>query len=447
MEKKLQVGFHKEVITPPNGTYIPGYYFDRFGEGTINDLYVQVTAFDNGEKKAIFATFDALGVPYNGYLAVRKALVEKFGLDENSIILHASHSHTAFHVLAPIEGKDNLEETRKKWLIHKTCDCTQRALEDLKPATIKMAKSETTGIAFSRRYLMKDGSYQTGPKRLDPNIVAFAEEQDNSLQLLRIEREGGCEILFVNFGTHADTVSGNLYCSDWPGFTREILSAALGQGTEVMMLVGPQGDSSVINRFTPQISFKMSVSLAKRTARMLSGEVLKIYSDATPVPCDNIHFTNKIVHVGINPYDPEDIPEAKQVMKAFYESGNDFSAPSLKNFKLNVVESRRMINLHDAKTTGHDLQVSLLQIGNIAFVGFPGEPFMAIGRAVKEKSHMDMTFCTCCTNGSQGYFPSAAAFEQKGYERNSSPFAHNVAEVLTSTALDLIKPLELQSKD
>ena len=54
-----------------------------------------------------------------------------------------------------------------------------------------------------------------------------------------------------------------------------------------------------------------------------------------------------------------------------------------------------------------------------------------------------MTICTCVTNGGCGYFPTASAFAEKGYERSTSPFAHNVAELLVNGALDLIEEMEV----
>ena len=59
---------------------------------------------------------------------------------------------------------------------------------------------------------------------------------------------------------------------------------------------------------------------------------------------------------------------------------------------------------------------------------------------------MAMTVCSCITNGGQGYFPTASAFAEKGYERSTSPFAHDVAQKLIDAALELIGEMELISE-
>ena len=176
-------------------------------------------------------------------------------------------------------------------------------------------------------------------------------------------------------------------------------------------------------------------------ARKISGEVLKIYDNAKDVPYEKIAFSNKVVKVGKNPYDPADVPEAKEIHKLYHEIGTS-SDPVFKQFKLNVPEALRIVrNLSNPEF--FELQISSIQLGNIAFIGLPGEPFVEIGRQIKNRSKMDMTICTCVTNGGQGYFPTAAAFAEKGYERSTSPFAHDVADILIEGALDLIGDMEV----
>ena len=221
----------------------------------------------------------------------------------------------------------------------------------------------------------------------------------------------------------------------------ENLIGAFDGNIEVLYLNGCQGDSNHHNCFLPKGSPRKGVPLAQRMARKISGEVLKIYDNAKDVPFEKIAFSNKIVNVGKNPYDPADVPEAKEISKLYHEIGTS-SDPVFKQYKLNVPEALRIVrNL--SRPEFFELQISSVQLGNIAFIGLQGEPFVEIGRRIKESSKMDMTICTCVTNGGQGYFPTAAAFAEKGYERSTSPFAHDVADILVEGALDLINDMEM----
>ena len=79
------------------------------------------------------------------------------------------------------------------------------------------------------------------------------------------------------------------------------------------------------------------------------------------------------------------------------------------------------------------LPLSVLALGDsVVFAGMPGEPFTDIGRAVRGSSPYKMTFCTCLTNGSCGYFPVASAYDEGGYEARSSIFASTVAADIVS---------------
>lgn len=441
MSYTLYAGYAKEKVTPPMGLNIPGYFSKRTSDGIITDLFIHATAISDGENKAIFFSCDAIGMQVAAYKTIRDKVAERVGIDPSSIYIHCTHSHTAFRITPPTK-----DTTANDIFLHRLfqqfADVAQFAFEDLKPvSTVKIAKGEVKGVGFIRRYRMKDGSCKTNPGIGNPDIVDFDGVQDESLQIVRLIREEAKEILLVNFGTHPDVIGGTKYCADWPGYVMENLIGAFDGNIEVLYLNGCQGDSNHHNCFLPKGSPRKGVPLAQRMARKISGEVLKIYDNAKDVPYEKIAFSNKVVKVGKNPYDPADVPEAEEIRKLYHELGTS-SDPVFKKFKLNVPEALRIIrNLSNPEF--FELQISSVQLGNIAFIGLPGEPFVEIGRQIKNRSKMDMTICTCVTNGGQGYFPTAAAFAEKGYERSTSPFAHNVADTLIEGALELISDMEV----
>ncbi len=442
MAEKLYAGFAKAKVKPPMGINVPGYFSNRWSDGFITDLFLYATAFQCGETRAIVFCTDAIGIYEGAYKAIRDKIVEKIGIDPNSVYICCTHSHTSFRITNPSAENTSDDAIFMRRLHQEFVDLAQFAFEDLKPVEdVKIASGIAKDVGFIRRYRLKDGSCKTNPPTGSPDLVSFDGVQDESLQLVRIVRENASEILFVNFGTHPDVIGGTKYCADWPGFTRDFIIGALGNDTNVMMVVGPQGDSNHINRFLPKGVALQRLDRARQMARILAGETLKIYDDAVSVPHGKISFANKIVEVGTNPFDPADVPEAKEI-HAIYAKCQDSSNPEFKKYKLNVPEALRIVRLLDGPKSFF-LQVSALQIGNIAFVGFPGEPFTEIGLKVKEGSKMTMTVCSCITNGGQGYFPTAAAFAEKGYERSTSSYAHDVAQKLIDAALELIDGMEV----
>ncbi len=446
MAEQLYAGFAKTKLNPPMGINIPGYFKRRWSDGFITDLYLHATAFQCGEKRAIMFSSDAIGIFETAYKVIREKIAERVNIDVNSIYICCTHSHTSYRITNP-GANDMSDDAIFMRRVHLAfADLAQFAFEDLKPVEdVKIARGIAKDVGFIRRYRMKDGTCKTNPATGNPDLVAWDGVQDESLQLVRVIRENASEILFVNFGTHPDVIGGTKYCADWPGFTRDYLIGALGGDANVMMLIGPQGDSNHVNRFLPKGVALQKLDRSRQMGRILAGETLKIYDDAVSVPHGSIHFDNKVVEIGTNPFDPADIPEAKEI-HAIYAKCLDSSNPEFKKFKLNVPEALRIVRLLDGPKSFF-LQVSALQIGNVAFIGFPGEPFTEIGLKVKEASKMDMTVCTCITNSGQGYFPTAAAFAEKGYERSTSPFAHDVAQKLIDAALELIDGMEMNSPE
>jgi len=299
-----------------------------------------------------------------------------------------------------------------------------------------------------RRYEMKDGSFRTNPPTGSTEILRRIGIQDEAVQLIRILRDGGKEILLVNFSTHPDVIGGTEFCWDWPGWVVEFLKNSFQGNIHALMLNGCQGNSNHCDRFLPKGTKLGGVDVAKRMARTITGEVLKIYDRAVAVEgCEIKGFKkNAIIGQHNDDYTEADIEIAKEIRK-LYSRLADSNAPELveyrKKYKISVPKAGRIVNNQTAPDF-YEIPVSGLQIGSLAFIGIPGEPFCEIGLGIKENSKMDMTFVNCCTNGSFGYFPTEDAFAVEGYERDSSRFASNCANVLIETGLQILS--EMQTK-
>lgn len=437
-EKVLYAGYHRLKVTPPMGVDIPGYYEVRLSDGIINDLYIRATAFSDGEKKAIIFSCDSIGIRNEAFQIVKKKIAERCGIPVEAVYITCTHSHTSFRITKPTEELNDNDIFLHR-LFQQFADCAQFAFEDLKPATMKIATGSVQGVGFIRRYRMKDGTCKTNPGVGNPDVVGPIGEQDESVQLVRILREGAKEILLINFGTHADVIGGHKYCTDWPGFLVDAVCGAMNNDVEVLTLVGAEGDSNHVNVFRPKGSKRKGVDFSQSMARAIAGEVLKIYDQAKDVPSAKVDYFVKPVKIGKNPYDPADVPEARIVMKIHQEKGKE-AKEELKQYRVSVPLAERILENLD-RPEFFELQVSALQIGNVAFVGMPGEPFTSIGRAVKEASHMDMTVFTCLTNGGDGYFPDAVAFSEEGYERTASPFAHDCAKILIDAGNEAVSEM------
>ena len=90
----------------------------------------------------------------------------------------------------------------------------------------------------------------------------------------------------------------------------------------------------------------------------------------------------------------------------------------------------------------HDIPLFTLAIGpDLAFCGFPGEPFNEIGVAIRKASPFKLTIVSCLTNGKRGYFPFSDSYRQGGYEAATSPFGPSVADDLIAGQLRQLRAI------
>lgn len=440
MENQFYAGYHKLTITPPMGLKIPGYFQIRISDGVLTELYIRAAAFDNGHQKAVILSSETMCIGDEAADAIRKLISRRCGVEESFVFIHSVHSHTSFRVLMP-ETEEGVHAAFLSWVHNRFADCAQFAFEDLKPATIRYAKGQAGGVGFIRTYHMKDGTIKTNPGFGNPNVIKPVSEQDVSVQLVRIVREGGKEILMTNFGTHADVIGGTKYCADWPGYLCDTLENAFAGQVEAMTLVGAQGNSNHINVFLPKGSKSKGVDIAQRMARTIAGEVLKHYDDAKESADTTIASAKTDALIGKNSYDAKDVPEAQKIKALYMELGNN-TDPVFKTFSMPVHKAIRIVNNIPRPETFH-IPVYGLRLGGIAFVGLPCEPFQSIGMQIKEGSKLDMTVVTCLTNGSNGYFPDEVTFSLPGsYEGDSSPYAPDCAGKMAEAGIAVLEKLE-----
>ena len=439
MENTMYAGFHCVEVQPHLGLNIPGYFRARYAEGTLDPLHLRAAAFACGEEKAVIFNVEAVGIRADAFDIIKKKVAQACDISEDAIYINCVHSHTSYRILPAGQDMDALDIFLLK-LYQQFSDCAKLAFGDLKPCTISTAIGEAKNIAFVRRYRMKDGTARTNPPMGDPNIAGPIGTPDEHVRLIRIHRENAKEILMVHFGTHADMIGGTFFSPDWPGYLVNILDAALEGNVHTMFLLGAEGNCGTRNAMTNEPRVK-GVALSKSFARKVAGAVLRVYDSTKPVACDVLRVAHKYVQIGKNDYDPADLPMVEEIVKIYREKGE--KAPELAAFPMKHQEALR-IKANLTRPEFFNLRISGLRLGDVAFVGIPGEPFASIGIEIAEKNNMPMTVVTACTNGHEGYYPDEQAYKEKGYsyERAYSPFASNCGPILCQGAQAVLEELQ-----
>jgi len=449
----LKVGFSRLDITPPLGIPVAGYYEKRYAKGYLDRLEVHAVAIEKDDKRSIILNLDLLHMPNDFCNDQRKIISEFCDVPYDAVFVTSTHTHTGPKLII---SEDETDEANELVNAYKTSlglamrDCAKYAMNDLKEAKFYVAEGLAKNISFVRRYRMKDGGVQTNPGVLNPEVDHVLDEASEALKLIEIKRCGGDDIYLVNFGVHPDVIGGELISADFPRFVRESVEGAL-PGVKCVFINAAQGDVNHINPF-PTEADKVGLCYdsfdgvprgyehAKHMGRVIAGSVLSICTKTIEVDIDEISFGTKDVKIPTN-MENDKLEEAKYISD-MVAAGRQDELP-YKKMELTTAKARaaRILRLKDGPEF-YEMKFTCLRFGDIAFVGLPGEPFTGLGRQIIAASPFGTTVVCCLTNGGGYYYPTTAAYDEGGYEAGSSPLKKGVAEIITSSFVEILNGLK-----
>ena len=445
----LKAGFAKVNVTPMLGIGLSGYYNIRIADGVLDDLEIVALALEANGKKALMLCIDSVGIGMELNLWLREHISEVTGIPTDAIYLGATHTHTGPYFRPKDFLDEKLEKEYQQFVYHRMADVAKAAIEDLLPAKMGYGIGNAPNVAFVRRFRMKDGSVRTNPGVDHPDIEAPIGLVDERVSVVRFDREGAETIVLVNFANHPDVVGGNKISADWPGLLRGQVEKSL-DNVKCIFFNGCQGDINHVN-VHPRGGYLNDMLMdfddvsrgyghSKYIARVVTGGVLQAFDKVQYTEVEDITYLQKTMKIRSNMPDPKDLPEARHINE-MHLAGKDAELP-YKGMMLTtmVAQAARMLRLEHGPEF-FEMPISGLKIGPVAFVGLPGEPFNAIGRALKETEGYEMVIPTCCTNGYQGYFPMKDAYDEGGYEAGTSSFKAGTAEQIIEEGKQLLKEM------
>lgn len=426
----LKVGFSRVDITPPLGTPLAGYFEARQAEGILDPIELNAIAFNDGENTAVIIAADILYFHESAATKLRKLVSEATGVNEEYLYFQGLHQHTSvmMGVKPALSAEDYHAYLKDEHYLsifnRKMIDVAKMAIDDMSDATIGVAEGETAEqISFIRRFLLNDGTTATNPGRRKNMVVRPLGEPDNTVRLIRFNRDGKNDIALVNFSTHPDTIGGSKISADWPGFVRRFTEKEL-DGVSCILLNGAQGDTNHVN--IKSDDRQSGYFRAEHMGRVITDTVLKLWDKTTPKTDGKITSSVEMIYIPTNTKYIDEIDRFKKLdadIKAGVVEAPDMAGRA---------EILRVLRL-PSETLFQKVAVSVLGIGELAFVGFGGEPFTQYAEAARNSAPDLYVITTCCTNGGAGYLPTTQAYNEGGYEARSSNFSSTVAKTLQSS--------------
>ena len=419
----FKVGYAQEIITPPVGVQLAGYFNVRPNEGMYDDLMVKVVWLEAKGTQFGFMTFDLEELTESLFAAVWRRLEEECGRELlRGLIVSATHSHTSPGSNNFKYDYDTLSELEKfafDEIVEAAVRALRRATMNLQPAELQVGAVYNNPYAFVRRYWMKNGTLITNPGWGNPDIDKPESEFDRTINILKVVQGGRTAAIVANIGNHGDTIGGNLVSADWYGRFAQEIQHELKSSLPVLVVDDASGD---LNHFDfrqkiNQSSYAEAVRIGRGYARI----VLDALDHLEPVAEDDVEIRNATVTIPHRRLTEAELAEAKHILATVPDipKEGDFESQDLANKVPAALRyfARRAIDCHEKSTPSHEGRLTSIKIGDqVAFVSLPGEPFNGISRAIRAQSPCKYTFVIELAQSKSGYVPMPECFAHGGYE-------------------------------
>jgi hypothetical protein len=432
----LACGASRALVTPTLGSPIPGGTSERLSTGVRDELFVRALYVESRSGRWAFAAVDAVDLPRSVVDRVRADVAGRTGLLPESVVIAATHAHTAGPTIETSFVRA-VDDDYVRWLQRRISDAIVTAHARRAPARIGVSVGELPGLAFNRRYRLRDGSVRTNPGVRNPDVVGPVGPVDPQVSVMRFDAADGRPIAtLTNFACHADTVGGTCYSGDFPGVLDETVRSVLGRD---VVAVFSQGTSGNINHVDVDNADSVKsadapMAIAQRIGRALAGETIAVRELSR-------HQDVDVVVASV------DVPlawrrvGASQVMAArrALQPDSDASAAERK-LAPQVLE---LAERHDPDPVA---EVTGVRFGHAAaMVCLPAELFVEFGLRMKEDSPFPITLVNELSNGSvSGYICTPQAYEEGGYEpmlRRYSRLSEEAGDLLVDAAVRLLNEL------
>ncbi len=460
----LQAGVAKADITPPVGIAHAGWGAQTHERAAGVDMPFTVSALSlrKGGTAAMVVDLDLGTISVTDADRIRSEVEAAVGTPAANVRVSYSHTHAGAVMSsfgAYIAAGQELIEGYRQTIVTQTVAAARAAVAAEVPSRV-VAGAGRSDVAVNRR-LTVDDRVLVG---LNPGGVS-----DDRVFVTRIDALVGAPVAaIVGYACHPITLAfqNDLLSPDFPGVVREVVADLTG--APCLFLQGCAGDVMPTEALTGDTSVhrRLGTMLAAEAARVFLGlesrpgtwEFDGVVESGAPlgmhrwVPGDasdqGLAVSNRTIRMPVRPTPPPS--EAAATAAAAVERVATLRAAGAPDAELKDATFRAKRTAMRSQWASwadgaEDVEVTLhgIAVGDVALVGFPGEPFSAIGMQVHAESPFPHTHMAGYSNGWLGYVPTADAFGPGGYEVDTgSTYGPDGADVLRRESLELLADLK-----
>lgn len=421
--QSLKVGISSLDITPPVGVPLAGYggghrrslppdwgndspfaHYFRPSEGKRDPIRAKTLYLEKDGKKLVFISLDVVGVTAD----VRDDLLKKIkylGIGENELFISATHTHSGPGTLSrnplwQLLAMDKFQSMIYQAVLNDLMYSVQAAVMRARPAELFTTSFETQGLQKNRR----------DPSRGTDTTANLLLARDLNGQWL-----GG----IVNYSIHATSFgTGNLhYSADIAGEIEKRLrmefdskNTNAAYGSIFLFINGSEGDVS---------PYKAGVGRMKEIANSFIEQGQQAFS---------------------NPRKIEPTWEVKSHV-VYLEHPTFNLAGCINTPDLSETERIRRLRVPLMKVVSNKAPIWTVQLGELLFMTWPGEPNTSLGRMLKAQARekgFDNAWVFGLTNDHLSYFTSEDEYHEGGYESCASFYGSRGGEKIVDAHKNLL---------
>ncbi len=431
--RSFKAGFAERDITPEIGSEMPGGYGKAFHRSLHDPCKVRAAVFDDGTNRVALVGIDALGIHRQTVLAARQAIMQKTGIPGESILIGASHSHSAGPTVWVMPGEyDHASPLVQKLAYQQSPGADPKYLRRVEAAIIEavcqahdtrvearagVGKGIEDKVAFNRRFRMRDGRTVTHPGQGNPDIVEPAGPTDPEVGVVGAwDAKGKLLGCVVNFACHATTSPGGI-SANYICYLEKAVQGYYGQDAVVVFLAGASGDVTQVDNRSPYRN-----PPPERWAQLVGGrvgaEAVKVLLSMEPGALVPVEARSKLLHIRRRVPSPERVQKALEMVQQEPPQGDRTDWTFAKETVL--------LDAKQKKEPVAEVEVQAVQVGPAVFLTTPAEYFCQLGLEQKAKSGFPFTFPVSLANGCVGYVPTEEAFDPHGggYETRLTSYSN-----------------------
>ena len=395
----MKIAWFKKVISPEIGARLAGYGIDDFSMAKLDDLYMTGLCADDGERKVLIISFDLLGLDEWYSRKLRQRCAEILQIPQEAVLFSCTHTHTGpecrIQMSHPEQLNQKFLDDLEQWVIQEVSD-----LNDFRDCSVYYYSS-LCDENRNRRYVTNcnNATFTAHRREVVPIAAEYADKELG--QLIFIDDETGKPVYMVgNYAAHplaghAPGLGGRRISADFPGVFRDYVTAETG--AECMFISGAAGD------LVPKED-----ELGSDAIRLAGTHLAQAAAGGmVDAPRNPARFKMEDAKVG-----------AKS-----------------KFAKVPVRKGKKLPEYYGGKTE-IDLEMQVISIGDLCFVGVPGELCCEVGQEIKWHSPFRHAYIAYNATGYLDYIGHTGLLVAGGYEGNCQLFSARCGLMLLNTAVD-----------